>query len=127
MVCNQRRFAAQEAFLVGIENRDQRDFGQIEPFAEQVHADQAFEMAGAQIAQQFDALEGVEFAVQPFAFDALLGQIERQIFGQAFGQRRDQHAFADGGPLFDLFQQMRHLPAGRVDFDHRIQAGRSGG
>ncbi len=64
---HQRRFAAQEAFLVGVENRHQRNLGQVEPFAQQVHAHQRFELALPQIAQQLDSLEGIQLAVQPFA------------------------------------------------------------
>ena len=64
---HQRRFAAQEAFLVGVENRHQRHFGQVEPFAQQVHADQRVELPLPQVAQQLHALEGVELAVQPLA------------------------------------------------------------
>ena len=74
---HQRRFAAQEAFLVGIENRDQRDFRQVEPFAQQVHADERFELPLPQVAQQLDALEGIELAVQPLAADALLAEVVR--------------------------------------------------
>ena len=101
---HQRRFAAQKAFLVGVEDRHQRDLGQVEPFAQQIHADQRIEMPGAQIAQQLDALEGVQLAVQPFAAHALLAEIERQIFGQPLGERGDQHPLADGGPLADLLR-----------------------
>ncbi len=72
---HQRRFAAQKAFLVGIEDGDHRDFGQVEPFAEQIHADQGIEFALPQVAQQLNALEGVEFAVQPFAHHAFIGEV----------------------------------------------------
>ncbi len=48
---HQRGLAAQEAFLVGVEDRDQRDFGQVEPFAEQVDADEGVEPPFAQVAQ----------------------------------------------------------------------------
>ena len=41
---HQRRFAAQEALLVGVEDGHQRDLGQVEPFAQQVHAHQHVEM-----------------------------------------------------------------------------------
>ncbi len=74
---HQRRLAAQEAFLVGVENRHQRDFGQVQPFAQQVHADQRVELPFAQIAQQLDALEGVQLAVQPLAAHVLLAEDRR--------------------------------------------------
>ena len=67
---HERRLAAQKAFLVGIENRDQRNFRQVETFAQQVHADEGLELALPQVAQQLDALERIEFAMQPLAEDA---------------------------------------------------------
>ena len=67
---NQRSRRTQEAFLVGVENRDQRHLGQIEPFAQQVDADQHVELAAPQIAQDLDALERVDVRVQVADLDA---------------------------------------------------------
>ena len=67
---NQRRLAAQEAFLVRVENRHQRHLRQIEPLAQQVDADQHVERPFAQFAQNLHALDGVQFRVQPFAAQA---------------------------------------------------------
>ena len=44
---HQRGVAAQEAFLVGVEDGDQRAFGNVEPLAQQVDADQHVEDAAA--------------------------------------------------------------------------------
>ena len=121
---HQRRFAPQEAFLVGVEDRHQRDLGQVEPFAEQVHAHQHVEMPLPQVAEQFDPLEGVQLAVQPLAADVLLAEIGRQVLGQPLGERGHQHPFARLGPLADLFQQVRHLVPRRGDFDLRVQQAR---
>ena len=41
----------QKAFLVRIQNRHQRHLGQVQPFAQQVDADQHIEFAATQIAQ----------------------------------------------------------------------------
>ena len=53
---------AQEALLVGVEDGDQRDLGQVEPLAQQVDADQHVELAEAQVAQDLDPLDGVDLA-----------------------------------------------------------------
>jgi hypothetical protein len=42
---DQRGLAAQKAFLVGVEDRDQRAFGNVEALAQQVDADQRVERA----------------------------------------------------------------------------------
>ncbi len=123
---HQRGLAPQEALLVGVEDGHQRDLGQVEPFAQQVDADQHVELALPQVAQQLDALEGVQLAVQPLAADALLGEVGRQVLGQPLGERGDQHPLAGGRPLADLLQQVRHLASRRGDLDHRVQqAGRA--
>src|SRR6185295_11464388 len=47
---DQAALAAQEAFLVGIENSDERDLRDIETFAQEVDADENVELAAPQIA-----------------------------------------------------------------------------
>jgi len=64
--------ATQIAFLIGIEDSDERDFRQIEPFAQQIDADEHVELALAQIAQDRDPLERLDFAVQVAHADAVL-------------------------------------------------------
>ena len=60
MVWIRERFAAQKAFLVGVEDRDQRAFGNVEAFAQQVDADQRVERAEAKVPDDLDALDGVD-------------------------------------------------------------------
>ena len=60
---DQARLAAQKTFLVGVENRHERDFRQVQAFAEQIDADQHVEFALAQRAQNFHAFDGVNLAV----------------------------------------------------------------
>ena len=85
---------AQEAFLVGVEDRDQRAFGNVEAFAQQVDADQHVEDAEAQVADDLDALERVDVAVHVAHAQALLVQIFGEVFGHALGQRGDERAVA---------------------------------
>ena len=59
---DQAALGAQEAFLVGVEDGHQRDLGDVEAFAQQVDADQHVEHAQAQVAQDLDALDGVDVA-----------------------------------------------------------------
>ena len=49
---DKRSLRAQESFLIGVEDGDKRDFGQIEAFAQEVDADQDVVFAFAQIAQE---------------------------------------------------------------------------
>src|SRR5436190_176666 len=61
---DQRSLAAQKAFLVGVENADERNFGKIESFSEQIDADENIEIGRAQAAQDFHTLNCVDVAVE---------------------------------------------------------------
>ena len=79
---------AQEAFLVGVEDGDQRAFGNVEALAQQVDADQHVEGAEPQIADDLDALDGVDVGVHVAHAHALLVQVFGEVLGHALGQRR---------------------------------------
>ena len=55
---------AEEALLVGVEDRDQRHLGQVEALPQQVDADEHVEVAEPQPPQDLDPLERVDLAVQ---------------------------------------------------------------
>ena len=89
---DERALAAEEAFLVGVEDGDERDFGQIEAFAEEVDADEDVELAAAEVAEDVDAVEGFDLGVQVAAADADLGVVVGEIFGHALGEGGDEDA-----------------------------------
>ena len=62
--------AAQEALLVGVEDRDQRHLGQVDALAQEVDADEDVEHAEPQVAQDRDPLERVDLAVEVLDLDA---------------------------------------------------------
>ena len=95
---DQRLLGAQEAFLVGVQDRDQADLGQVQTLAQQVDADDHVVHAQAQVAQDLDPLEGLHFGVQVVDLDAQLLQIVGQVLGHALGQRGHQHALAVAPP-----------------------------
>ena len=123
---NQRTVRAQEPFLVGVENRHQRDLRQIQALAQQVDADDDVDLALAQFAQQFDTPQRVDVGVQVLHLDAALEQIIGQILGHLLGQRGHQRAFAARHAILDLGQQVVDLPLHRPHLDLGIdQAGRA--
>ena len=118
--------AAQEALLVGVEDRHQRHLGQVEALAEQVDADQHVELAQAQLAQDLDAPQRVDLGVQVAHPDAELEQVVGEVLGHLLGQRGDQHPLVALGPDPDLVHQVVDLALGRLDDDLRVdQAGRA--
>ena len=121
---DKRALAPQKAFFIRIQNRYQRDFGQVNAFAQQVDAYQHIKSAQAQIAQYFHPLHRVHVAVQVAHFHAVVAQIVSQLLGHALGQRRDQHALVFVHADADFLQHIVHLRAGRAHFHFRVhQAG----
>src|SRR5437763_576019 len=57
---DQRRARAQEAFLVRVQDGDERHLGEVEALAEQVDPDQHVVLADAQLAQQLDPAQRVD-------------------------------------------------------------------
>ena len=123
---HQRGLAAQKAFLVGIEDGDQCAFRNIEALAQQVDADQRVERAKAEVANDFDAFDGVDVGMHVAHPNALLVQIFGQILGHALGQHGDQRAIALLRHRAHLADQVVDLHARRPHVDRRIdQAGRA--
>ena len=98
---------AQEALLVGVEDGHQRHLGQVEALPQQVDADQHVELAEAEVAEDLDALDGVDLGVQVADPHAQLEQVVGEVLGHLLGERGDQDAVALVDPLVDL------LDAGR--------------
>ena len=122
---DQRRRRPQEAFLVGVEDRDERHLGQVEPFAQQVDADEHVELAEPQRPQDLDALERVDLGVQVAHADAELEQVVGEVLGHLLRERGDEHALIDLGAAADLGDEVVDLALRRLDDDLGIdEAGR---
>ena len=123
---DQTGFAAQKTFLVRVENRHERNFRQIQPFAQKIDADEHVEFALAQRAQNFHAFDGVNFAVQVLDVDADVAQVIRQFLRRALGQRRDERAFLFVARLRTSSMQIVNLAFERLEGDFRVnQSGRA--
>ena len=122
---DQRRAGAQEALLVGVQDRHQRHLGQVETLPQQVDADQHVVVAPAQLAQQLDPAQRVHFGVQVAHPDAVLQQVVGEVLGHLLGQRGDQHPLVALGAQPDLVHQVVDLALGRLDHHLGVdQAGR---
>ena len=100
--------------------------GNVETLAQQVDADQRVESAEPQIADDLDALDGVDVGMHVADADALLVQIFGQVLGHALGEHGDQAAVALLRHRAHLADQIVDLRARRPDVDRRIdQAGRA--
>ena len=123
---HQAGLAAQEAFLVGVEDRHQRALGDVEALAQQVDADQHVEGAEPQIADDLDALQRLDVGVHVAHADALLVHVLGEVLGHALGEHGDQRAVAGARDLAHLVDQVVDLRLGGAHLDGGIdQAGRA--
>ena len=114
---HERRLAAQEPLLVGVEDRDERDLGQVEPFAKQVDPDEDVVLAEPQLADDLDPLERVDLRVEVARANPGLEQVVGQVLGHLLRQRRHEHALARLLAAADLVQEVVDLVLGRPQLD----------
>ena len=93
---DERGLAAEEALLVGVEDGHERHLGQVEALPQQVDADEHVELAEAEVAQDLDALDGVDLAVEVAHPHAQLEQVVGEVLGHLLGERGDEHPVAVG-------------------------------
>ena len=117
---HQRGGRAQEALLVGVQDRDQGAFRDVQALAQQVDPDEHVEDAEAQVAHDLDALQGVDVGVQVAHPQAGLVQVLGQVLGHALGQRRGQHPEALGGGVPALGHQVVDLGFDRTHDADRV-------
>ncbi len=87
-------FGAEVAFFIGVEDADEGDFGQIEAFAEEVDADEDVEAALAEVSEDFDAFDGVDFGVEVADAEFEVAEVVGEVFCGAFCEGEDEGAVA---------------------------------
>src|SRR4051812_31824027 len=117
---DERRLAAEEPLLVGVQDGHQRDLRQVQPLAQQVHAHEHVVLAEAQLADDLDALQRVYLRVQVAHAEAHLQQVVREVLGHLLRQRRDQHALVAVHAQPDLAHQVVDLVLGLPDVYLRV-------
>jgi len=116
--------AAEKALLVGIEDRDEGDLGEIEAFAEEVDADEDVKFAPAEGAEDLDAFDGVDVAVEVADVDADVAEVIGEFLGGALGKGGDKDAFLKGDALTHLLHEVIDLALEGFDDDEGVdQAG----
>jgi hypothetical protein len=121
---DQGAVGAQEALLVRVEDRHQRDLGHVQALAQQVDAHQHVELAEAQVADDLHPLHGVDVRVQVAHAHAVLAEVLGQVLGHALGQRGDQHALAGGDALADLASRSSTCVLSRAHLHLRVDQAR---
>src|SRR3546814_18567984 len=83
-----------------------RSLRDVQALAQQVDADQHFEHAETQVADDLDALQGVDVRVDIAHLEARLVQVFGEVLGHALGERGDQGAHAPGGDVAALADEV---------------------
>jgi len=117
---DQRGFAAQETFLVGVEYRHQTAFGNIQPLAQQIDAYQHVIDAQPEIADQLDPFQRLDIAVHVADLDPRLVHEFGQVLRHPLGQRGDQSAIALRRNLAAFVDHVIDLILDRFDLDRWI-------
>ena len=117
----QASLVAKETFLVCIEDGDKRDFRQVEAFPEQIHADQHIMLPQAKFAQNANAVERIDVAMDVSSLNAIAKQILRHFLGHSFRERDDQHTFLPFDAPLNLFHEVVHLIFRRTNLDEGVE------
>ena len=112
---------SQEAFLVGVQDRHQRDLRNVQSFSKKVDPDQDVKHIQAHVADDLRALQGVDVRMQVLHTDPCVLEVFGQILRHPLGQCGDQDLVALRGLFIDLTDQVIHLPRHGANVDRRIQ------
>ena len=117
---NQRAIGTQEPFFVCIKHGNQRHFGDIETFTQQVNAHQHIKDPKPQVADNLYALHGIDVRMQVAHPHAVLAQIIGEVLRHPLGERGHQHSIALPHGAQNFREQIIDLGAGRPDFNFRV-------
>ncbi len=80
---DQGRIGTQESFLIRIQDRHQRYFGQVQSFTQQVDPDDHIEYPKAQVTQNSDPFQCFDFGMKILDLDPHFQQVIRQVLRHA--------------------------------------------
>ena len=118
---NQAGLAAEESLFVRVKDGNQAHLGQVQTLTQEVDAHHHVDGAKAQVFDDLHSLKSIHLVVHIFDFDALLGEVIRQVLGHLLGQGGHKHPLPALDPGIDLTQQVGHLPLHRAHRDDRVQ------
>ena len=114
----------QEPFLVGVEDRHERDLREVEPFPQEVDADEGVEDAPPQVSDDLDPLQRLDVGVEVAGPHAELEEVARQVLGHPLGQRRDERPLPPRRPLADTSEEIVDLPLHGLHLDAGVDEAR---
>ena len=123
---NERATVAEEALLIRIKNRHERDLRNVEALAKEVDAHEHVDLAHAQIANDIHAVERRSVRVHVVNLKSLVKEMVRKVLRHALCERRHQDALLRGNARTNLLRQVINLATDGAHVNQRIkQAGRA--
>ena len=113
--------ASQEALLVRIQYRYQRNCRDVKSFTKKVYSHEYVEEAVLEVLDDLDSLDRIHIRMDVTASDSHSGEILLQFFGHPLGQCGDEYSFVDFRSFADLLQKVIHLIFGRTYLDRRVK------
>ena len=117
---DQGTLRTEKPFLVCVQDRHKRHFRYVQPFPEEVDADQGVEFSHPQITDYIDPLQRVDVGMEIPHPDPQPFVVGGEIFRHSLGQSRDQHTLSHPFPFPDFAQQVIHLSLYRPHHNLRI-------
>ena len=112
---------AQEAFLVGVQNRHKRNCRNIKAFPQEVDSYQDIEQAVLEVLDDLDSLGSVHVGMDVPDPDSDPVQIVGKFLGHPLGQGGDKDPLIVLRPLPDLFDKVVHLVFRRAHLNRRVK------
>ena len=121
---NERRFRAQQSFLIRIENRNERHLRQVKPLAQQIYADENVINAEAEVPEQLLTFHRFNLVMNiPHLYEVHF-KIFAEVLRHLFRKRCDENPLSLFGALFDLAHKVVDLSRDGADFDFRVEKSR---
>ncbi len=117
---DERASRAQESLLVRVQDGHERDLGQIQSLPEKIYADEAVELAPAEIPDYLHALDGLDLRMEILGADADALDVDREVLSHFFRERGHQHALVPRGAHAYLADEIVHLVCGGAHLDRGI-------
>ena len=106
--------ASEEAFLVGIQNGNERHFRKVKSLTQKVYADEHVVNAGSQVVHYLYAVKSGNVAMDIVGAYVVREQILRQLLSHTLRQRGDKHTLLMLLTYENLFQQVVNLILART-------------
>ena len=100
---------AQEAFFVGIDNGNKRNFREVETFTQQVYAHKYIDHPGTEVIDNLNAIHCFHIAVNVGTLDIEFCKISSKLLSHTLCKRGDEGALTEVDTFLNFFDKVVDL------------------